>query len=86
MQGMVNADAATRFLQRCLQGDEGARVFIEALKYATDRAYGKAQQHVDLSGKVDTGGVLLVPVMDAETWAAEAATQQAGHGEPKGDG
>lgn len=40
-------------------------------------------QEVNVTGG---GGVLVVPYIDAQTWATEAAAQQANHGEPKGGG
>lgn len=42
-----------------------------------------APQEVNVTGG---GGVLVIPAMDAAAWAAEAARQQAAHGEPKGEG
>lgn len=78
MRNLVNRKAATDFLTKCVDGEYGPKFHVAAMQYATDRAYGKAQQSVEHSGRVD-GGVLMVPApIDAAGWAAEAARQQAG--------
>jgi hypothetical protein len=79
MREMVNRKKALGFLERCIDGEFGPRFHVQAVQYATDRAYGKASQPVEMSGRLE-GGVLRVPgVMDPDTWAKMAAEQQDGH-------
>ena len=80
MRSLVNRQEAIKYLRACIDGEYGPKFHVAAMQYATDRGYGKAQQHLEMSGKVE-GGVLVVPYVDAATWAAEAAKQQAAHGQ-----
>lgn len=78
MRKLVNRKDVTDYLTECVKGTYGPKFHVAALQYATDRAYGKAQQTVELSGSVQ-GGVLMVPTpVDPESWAKAAREQQAG--------
>lgn len=51
MQAAASEDAAADYLDRCLAGEFGPKVFLQALAYATDRGYGRPTQPVEHAGK-----------------------------------
>lgn len=58
MREMASSDEALAYLERCLNGDEGALVAVQAQKYVAERGYGKVP--IQVTG--DAGGPLSIEV------------------------
>lgn len=50
MVKLVNREEVQAYLERCIKGEYGPKVFQRAVEYATDRAYGKASQPMEVTG------------------------------------
>jgi sarcosine oxidase gamma subunit len=77
MRAMVSHAQAAEALQNILR-DASHPQFVQAYRMAAEFGYGKAQQHIEHTGEVKTGGVLVVPgQITPDQWAVAAEAQQA---------
>lgn len=47
---LAQSEKTRKYLERCLSGEEGGKVFVMALKEVNDRTYGKAPAQLQVSG------------------------------------
>ena len=77
MRALVSHDGAAKALQEIVN-DPTHPQFVQAFRMAAEFGYGKAQQHIEHSGELKTGGVLVVPgQITPDQWAVAAEAQQA---------
>lgn len=60
MRSLTSRDDVEAYLERCINGEFGPKFFLDALRYTSDRGYGKPTQAVELTGA--EGGPLDVTV------------------------
>ena len=61
LRELVNSEEAMAFLRRCLEGHEGARVAVQAHRYAAELGYGKLPVEVEVGPKLSDIDISRLP-------------------------